>query len=82
MDENKNVRTDVELSDEELERLDLFCVSEVKQLKGGGLEMKFHDRMEAMQALRESSGDSAVHGAIPFYKALEQSAAAVCKGRE
>ena len=31
-----------ELSDEEIETLDLFCVSELKQSKGGGLEMKFH----------------------------------------
>ena len=67
-----------EMSDEELETLDLFCVSEVRQLKGGGLEMKFHDRMEALKALREASAASPDR-AIPFYKALEQSAAMVRK---
>lgn len=63
-----------EMSDEELERLDLFCVAEVRQLKGGGLEMKFHDRMAALRALRECAGGMQAERIPPFYKALEQSA--------
>lgn len=66
-----------ELSDEEIETLDLFCVSELKQSKGGGLEMKFHDRMEALHELRELSGKQETEGASAFYRALEQGAAAL-----
>jgi hypothetical protein len=46
------------LSDSETEAmsvrdLDLFNVSEIKRPKGGGLEIKFYDRMAAMQKLEE-----------------------------
>ena len=68
-----------EMSDEELETLDLFCISEIKQIKGG-LEIKFHDRMQAMKALREETAQTSGAGALPFYKALEQSAAKVGQG--
>ena len=64
-----------EMSDEELERLDLFSVAEVRQLRGGGLEIKFHDRMAALRALREITGETRSERLHPFYKALEQSAA-------
>lgn len=67
-------------SDEPLnpDTLDLFCVSEIKRPKGGGLEIKFFDRQKALDRLselQEASADSA----LPFYKALERSAAAFRK---
>ena len=57
-----------------LEGMDLFNVSEIKRLKGGGMEIKFADRLKALQCLEqlelEHDGDGTA-----FYHALEASAA-------
>ena len=44
----------------QLSRLDLFNVSEIKKVKGGGLEIKFFDRQRALERMYEyaSSADS------------------------
>lgn len=59
------------LSREEIERLDLFGVSELKRVKGGGVEVKFFDRQKALERLFElehtASGESA---ADSFLQAL------------
>ncbi len=56
------------------ETLDLFAVSDLKRPKGGGLEIKFFDRQRALERLEALvSGDA--DGALPFYRALERSAA-------
>ena len=34
-----------------LEKLDLFNISEIKRVKGGGVEIKFADRLKAMEKL-------------------------------
>jgi hypothetical protein len=54
---------------DELERMDLFNVSEIKRPKGGGLEIKFFDRLKALELLAAHSGeeDGALGG---FLKAL------------
>jgi hypothetical protein len=60
------------LTDEQIESLDLFNVSDIKKPKGGGIEIKFFDRLkalEALEALSNGNGDSA----LTFYKALEKS---------
>ena len=41
------------MSTEEIERLDLFNVSDIKRPKGGGLEIKFFDRQKALERLIE-----------------------------
>lgn len=46
------------LTSEELSRLDLINVSEIKRVKGGGMEIKFFDRQKAMEKLLELSGDT------------------------
>ncbi|CDD52605.1 terminase small subunit [Ruminococcus sp. CAG:379] len=48
------------MSGEQLSRLDLFNVSEIKKVKGGGLEIKFFDRQKALERMYEyaSSADS------------------------
>lgn len=62
------------LSQEELSGLDLFSVSEIRQVKGGGMEIKFSNRLDAIKLLweleqQESAGQemsrfiSAVEGA-------------------
>ncbi len=66
------------LSDEELEKMDLFNVSEIKRPKGGGLEIKFFDRLkplEKLQALSEYENES--EGASGFYQALDRGAKAL-----
>lgn len=42
-----------ELPQEELERLDLFAVSELRRRRDGGLDVKLLDRMEALRLLLE-----------------------------
>jgi len=62
----------------ELEKLDLFNVSEIKRPKGGGIEIKFFDRMKALEHLEQMNGASSEENtALPFYAALERSADAL-----
>ena len=55
---------------EELERMDLFNISEMKRPKNGGLEIKFFDRLKALELLAAHSCDEndALNG---FLKALK-----------
>lgn len=61
----------------DIEELDLFNVSEIKRQKGGGLEIKFFDRIKALEKLGEISEQSAENSSSPFYEALEKSAASL-----
>lgn len=63
--------------DVDIASLDLFNVSEIKKVKGGGVEIKFFDRLEALEKLlqiEESFGRSAT--AESFLSALGASAKA------
>ena len=60
-----------------LETLDLFNVSEIKKPKGGGIEIKFFDRLKALEHLEALSRGKNDDSALPFYLALEKSAAAL-----
>lgn len=67
---------------EKLPKLNLFNVSEIKRVKGGGMEIKFFDRLKALEKLGQ---DITVHdntSAASFYAALEKSAAAESKAVE
>lgn len=58
---------------ERLPKLKLINVSEIKQPKGGGMEIKFFDRIKALERLgtdKTSDSDSS----LSFYEALEKSA--------
>ena len=57
-----------------LRNLDLFCVSEIRSVKGGGMEIKFYDRIRALECMRELAGGEDQGG---FYKALEEGAKAL-----
>lgn len=65
------------LSDEEvlerLPKLKLFNVSEIKRPRGGGMEIKFFDRIKACERLKELTTVKADEG-LSFYQALEKSA--------
>lgn len=57
---------------EDLTRLDLFNVSEIKKPKDGAMEIKFFDRLRALEKL-EQIDVSNTSEKEPFYYALEQS---------
>lgn len=56
------------------ESLDLFPVSEIKYTFGKGMEIKFFDRLKALEKLSELSEISKDGAAMSFYEALERSA--------
>ncbi|MGN0532942.1 MAG: terminase small subunit [Eubacterium sp.] len=58
-----------------LDSLDLFNVSEIKRPKGGGMEIKFFDRLKALEKLREVVSSETDGSPASFYEALERSSA-------
>ena len=69
-------------SQESLAALDLFCISEIKVPRGGGLEIKLFDRIKALDLLskllfRSDSSDTISSGNL--VAAIEQSARALEK---
>ena len=70
------------MEEAELESLDLFSVSEVKRQSGGGMEIKFFDRLKALEQLSQLEGGAERRETASFYEALEQSAAGLASGRE
>ncbi|MDR1240989.1 MAG: hypothetical protein LBK29_03930 [Oscillospiraceae bacterium] len=55
---------------EELEKMDLFCISEIRRLKDGAMEIKFFDKLKAMEKLEN---DNFSEKEIPaFYEALKE----------
>lgn len=64
---------------ERLPRLNLFNVSEIKRPKGGGMEIKFFDRIKACEKLREAAAGKGDEG-LSFYEALEKSAENAASG--
>ena len=58
-----------------LQYLDLFCVSEIKRPKSGGVEIKFYDRLKALTILLENEENHETPGADSLFRALEATAA-------
>ncbi len=58
----------------DIDSLDLFNVSEIKITNGKGMEIKFFDRLKALEELAEISCDDRDNGALSFYEAIERSA--------
>ena len=63
----------------EIEKLDLFNVSEIKRPKGGGLEIKFFDRLKALERLDKISGGEE-HSQSSFIQALSEGAKNLSQG--
>ncbi len=63
-----------------LKSMDLFSVSEIKRPKGGGMEIKFFDRIRALQCMQELGEEE--EAPCGFYRALEQGAKALEEGRQ
>lgn len=64
-----------ELNTRALGHMDLFSISEIKRPKGGGMEIKFFDRIKALQCLQEIENKS--EGTESLYKVIEESARAL-----
>ena len=64
-------------SKQEVEKLDLFMISDIKRPKGGGLEIKFFDRLKALDRLCEISSATQEKNSSDFLTALENSARAL-----
>lgn len=63
-------------SEEDLTRLDLFNVSEIKRPKDGAMEIKFFDRLKALEKLGElNEGETAK--AATLFEALQNSTKAL-----
>ena len=60
--------------------LDLFLISEIKRPKGGGLEIKFFDRLKAMEHLEALVLGEKDAAASQLFSAIEQGAAALQAG--
>ncbi len=71
------------LSDEEavdrLPKLKLMNISEIKRPKGGGMEIKFFDRIKACEKLLDTENGAQESG-LSFYRALEKSAEDIAGG--
>lgn len=52
-----------------LESLDLFLISEIKKPKDGAMEIKFFDRLKALERLMQE-GEQNDSSALPLYNAL------------
>ncbi len=65
-----------------LDTLDLFNVAEIKRPKGGGIEIKFFDRIKALQCMEEMDSNSAENGQAGFYRALQNGIRALEKEPE
>lgn len=52
-----------------LESLDLFLISEIKKPKDGAMEIKFFDRLKALERLMQD-GEQGGNSALPLYNAL------------
>ena len=74
----KQVILSDELTDgSEIEKLDLTMVSDIKRPKGGGLEVKFFDRLKALDRLCELSNAASAGENSDFLCALDRSARAL-----
>ena len=62
-------------SREQLEHMDLFLVSEIKRPKDGSMEIKFFDRLKALEKLTDDSEKE--DRATPFYDAIAKGAEAL-----
>lgn len=62
---------------EDLEGLDLYNVAEIRRPRDGGMEIKFFDRIKALECLERMETES---GRPDLFEALEAGARALNKG--
>ena len=69
-------------SKEDLEGMDLFLVSEIKRPKDGSMEIKFFDRLKALEKIEQLSLSESDKYSVSLYKAIENSAKASAGGND
>lgn len=57
--------------------MDLYNISDIKRKKGGDIEIKFFDRLKALEHLEQISSQEEVNTAASIFGAIEKSAAAL-----
>lgn len=60
----------------QIEQMDLFNIAEIKKKKGGDIEIKFFDRLKALEKL-QSLSVSSENDENSFYSAIEKGASAL-----
>lgn len=72
--------TEEKVTKEDLQNMNLFMISEIKKPKDGAMEIKFFDRLKALEKLQSYlDGESQC---VPFYEALEKGAKALGDSNE
>lgn len=59
------------------ENMDFFNIAEIKKPKGGGIEIKFFDRLKALEKLSQICENGDEESSMPFYEAIRKSAKAL-----
>lgn len=68
---------DNEIDETKLEEMDLFLISDIKKPKGGGIEIKFFDRLKALEKLEALVSKEADSNSCSLYSAIEKGAKAL-----
>lgn len=66
-----------DITAEELQKMDLYNISDIKRKKGGDIEIKFFDRLKALERLEEITSESERGTAASLLGAIEKGAAAL-----
>lgn len=64
-------------TDNEIDCMDLFNISEIKKKKGGDIEIKFFDRLKALEKLERLCDEKDQLTGASLYSAIASSAAAL-----
>ena len=66
-----------EVTPEEIEKMDLFNISEIKRKKGGDIEIKFFDRLKALEKLEDIWSTHGEDEESSLFSAIEKGAKAL-----
>ncbi len=66
-----------EVTAEEIRQMDLYNISDIKRKKGGDIEIKFFDRLKALEHLQQISCQEDSDPAASLFSAIEKGAAAL-----
>lgn len=66
-----------EVSASDIEKMDLFNISEIKRKKNGDIEIKFFDRLKALEKLTDITDLSSEENENSIFHAIEKGAAAL-----
>lgn len=66
-----------EITPSQIEQMDLFGISEIKRKKGGDVEIRFFDRLKALDRLSEMNANEKSSESSSLYSAIEKGALAL-----